>query len=359
MKKISGRKIIQLSLLIIVFAIYGNYLVRDIYGPIPDREIGFPIKPKWEITLNDKIRQVIVTENNHAIVRLGYSINSVSLETGEKLWKYRVDEPIYSIIAHEGKIYAAGKGSLYALDETTGTIKWQRAVDISTLSPEFRYADQAVIVLVSHGAIYIFDAQTGELRKSFYVGRGLTPTCIYKSTLYTFNDYIEAYNLENGEFLWEDKSTHYTYKAVCENDVAYFIQNDSKLIAYNMSSQSKLWSRSFPPTDPYTLNKLYITQDFLIIDGLSEMIVVSKIQGELIYKNAGQKQITTTALIGNNVYVFYSYDQAIYAYDINTWKNTGKLRYTLPTILSTDIDLFCEDGNQLIIWKNKHLFAYQ
>lgn len=359
MKKISGIKIIQLGLLIIIVVIYGYFIVRDIYGPIPDRNVDFPIQPEWETTLNDKILQVVITEHDHAIVRLGYSINSVSLKDGKKLWKYRVDKPIYSTTAYDGTIYVAGKGSLYALDEETGTSKWQRTADISSLSPEFRYANNDVLVIVAYGNIYIFDVQTGDLRKYFYSGRGITATCVYQDRLYTFNDHIEAYQLENGDFLWKDESTHYTYKAVCENNIAYFIQNDSELIAYDLVNQSKLWSRSFPPTDPYTLNKLYIAQDFLVIDGLSEMTVVSKVQGTTVYENPGQKQITTTALIGSNLYVFYGYDQAIYSYDINNWKNTGILRYSLPTILSTDIDLFCEYGNQLIIWKNKHLFVYQ
>jgi outer membrane protein assembly factor BamB len=144
------KKVFQFVLIATIVVITGYFFATNAYGPIPARDKGFPLTPVLEIKLNDNIRQVIVSENNKVFVRLGYSVNSLSLETGELLWKYRIDEPIYSIAAYKGIIYVVGKEVLLTLDEESGKLLWQQATVINSpsLEPEIRYVDDSARVIL-------------------------------------------------------------------------------------------------------------------------------------------------------------------------------------------------------------------
>jgi outer membrane protein assembly factor BamB len=360
MKNLSGIKI-TLPMLVLVSLVgwYVIYLISDLYGPVVVGEKGFPIQPVWETKLNQRIQQVIVSNSDHILVGLDYSVNSFSLETGEQLWKHHRDEPVYSIAAHDGIVYVVGQELLYTLDEETGALIWQSVIDISGSAPEIRYIDNNSLVVVAYGGVYVLNAHTGDLKKSFYLGRGITETCIYQEKLFTFHDRIRAYTLENGALLWEDRSIHYPNEAVCKNSVAYFAQSDSELIAFDLTNQSKLWSVYFQPNEPYFLGNLFIAEDFLVFEASDKNVVLSINHGQLISTISERKHMTGATISGKQLFVFYGHDQTIHSYNIDTWENTGVLRYSIPTIFATDNQKFRIYGNQLILWKNKRLFVYK
>jgi hypothetical protein len=358
MKTVGGKKLVQFVILFTVVAIFGYSIVENLYGPFPTDK-GFPLKPLWETKLNDNIKQVIVSENGHILVRLGYSVNSLSTETGALLWKYRVDDPLYSIASYNGIIYVVGKNTLFTIDERTGNPVWQQAVNISAIDTEIQYVDDHSIVISVIGGVFVYNSKTGELNAKINYGNGIVDTCVYGNVLYTIHSDIEAHNLSNGDLLWRDNSTSFTRKAICESNVAYFIKNDSELIAYDLLNKSQIWSLPFNPTDPYTLDNIFITQDFLVVEGLHNFFTVDKNNGPLLHTVATSQHIGSMTAINNNLFIFYIYRQAIYSYDINTWETTGILQYSLPKVAAIEVENFQNYKDQLILWKNKRIFVYR
>ena len=359
MKTVGGKKLVQFVILFTVVAIFGYSIVENLYGPFPTDK-GFPLKPLWETKLNDNIKQVIVSENGHILARLGYSINSLSPKTGNLLWKYRTDYPIYSTAAYRNTIYVIGKNMVLTLDERTGDEIWQQAIFMGSPSePEIRYVDDHTLVMVDYSDIYMVNSRTGDLIiPAFKVGKGIADTCVYQEKLYIFNRNISAYDLTNGNFLWEDLSDQYPSNTVCENGIAYFSETPSNVFAYDLEKHSLIWSNAFllPETGIFDV---YNSQNFLFIDGVGEFFIVDKDQGKVLHSSPSAGQTASKTVIGDNLFVFYMHEQAIYSYNIQTWKYKGKLRYSFSTIFGTETDRFLQNGNQLILWKGKRLFLYE
>lgn len=357
MKTISGKKFILFVLLATIVAIFSYSIVDNLYGPFPTGQ-GFPLQPVWRTKLNDNIRQVIVSENGHILVRLGYSVNSLSTETGNLLWKYRVDSPLYSIASYKQIIYAIGKNTLFTLDEGTGDLLWQQSVNISATNTEIKYVDENSIVIRTIGGVIIFNSKTGDLNAKINYGNGIADICVYQDKLFIFRHNVTVYEIATGNLLWEDLSDQYPNNTVCENGIAYFSEAPSSLFAYDLEKRSLLWSNAFllPETG---IVDIYNSPNFLFVDGVGEFFIVDKDQGKVIHTSLSAGHTASKTVIDDNLFVLYMHEQAIYSYDIHTWKNTGKLQYSLSTIFGSGGDSFLRYGNQLILWKGKRLFLYK
>jgi outer membrane protein assembly factor BamB len=357
MKTVGGKRSIQIILLATIVALVGYSIFDNLYGPFPSGN-GFPLKPVWETKLNDNIKQAIPSENGHILIRLGYSVDLLSAETGDLLWKYRVDVPIYSIASYKGIIYVIGKNTLFTIDEGTGDLLWQQSMNISAANTEIKYVDENSIVIRIIGGVVVFNSKTGELNARTNFGNGIADTCIYQDKLYIFRHNVSVYDIATGNFLWDDLSDQYPNNTVCENGIAYFSEAPSRLSAYDLEKRSILWSNAFllPETG---IVDIYISPNFLFVDGVGEFFIVDKDQGKVIHSSPSAGHTASITVIRDNLFVFYMHEQAIYSYDIHTWKNTGKLRYSLSTIFGSEVDRFLRYGDQLILWKGKCLFLYE
>jgi outer membrane protein assembly factor BamB len=359
MKSVTKEKIIQTSLVFVIIAIYGNHVIRDIYKPKPIGDKGFPLELVWETKLSDNIQQVIALRDDQLLVRLPYSINLISLSTGESLWKYRSETPIYSIIEYKGKVYATKNYSLLKFDAENGDLEWQKSINEAQQIPILKFANENTLITASYNNTYIFNSNTGEIQQHVNSGR-VVDICVYQDKFFIFNSYqdIKAYSLNSGNLLWEDNIKYYQRNLICKEGVAYLIVNDSNLVALNLGNQTQIWSRSLYSTYQHPSYNLFMVKDFLIVSGLDSSYVISKESGKLVHEFLGQNQITSTVAIKDNIFLFYEPKQAVYSYN-STWNNTGILQYSLPAIILTETNKLQSKDDYLILWKYKHLFAYK
>jgi hypothetical protein len=341
-----------------------NHYAHDWYGPVPDKDAGFPLQLVWETKLSENIKEVHITENENLLIRLGYSVNLISPKTGDLIWKFRIDEPISTATAYNENLFVISKNNVFALSEGNGEIIW-KSVFNSIGSPEFSYVDAHNLLTVSYGNIDVYNTKNGELEKEYYSGRGQTKTCFLPGVFFTFIGQIEAYTFEDGERLWVEKSFHNPEEAVCKNEMAYFVENNSKLIAYDLEAKNILWVKNFPPKDPYTLKNIFSVGDLLVVEGINNIFIVSITDGSIIntlsLKEGLTKSslITSVAAIKNNLYLFDGFSQSIYSFDMTTWKQTGSLHLSFPNIVSTETERFINIDDMLILWKNNRLIAYK
>lgn len=364
MKNISGQKIFQYGIFLFIISLVTNHFVRDWYGPVPDKNIGFPLQLVWETKFSDNIKEVYITENGNIIVQLGYSVNLISPKTGDLIWKFRIDEPISIATAYNGKIFVVSKNNVFALSESNGEIIWKN-VFISVGPPEFSYVDASNFLTVRYGSINLYNTTNGEIENEYYSGRGQVKTCFLSGVFFTFMGQIEAFSFQDGESLWVEKSFHNPEEAVCKNEIAYFIENDSKLIAYDLKTRTKLWVKDFPVENPYTLERVFSVDGLLVVDGINNIFIISKVDGSVINTLSmnggltGSNLISSVAAIENNLYFSEGFTQSIYSYDMTTWQQTGNLHLSFPTLTATAAERFINIDDMLILWKNNRLFAYK
>lgn len=364
MKNISGQKIFQYGILLFIISLVTSRFAHDWYGPVPDKNAGFPLQLVWETKLNDNIKEVHITKNGNILVRLGYSVNLISPETGDLIWRFRIDEPISIATAHNEKIFVISKNNVFALSEGNGEMIWKNVFN-SSGPPEFSYVDANNLLTVNYGSINLYSTTNGEIENEYYSERGQVKTCFMSGVFFTFMGQIEAFSFQDGESLWVEKSFQNPEEAVCKNEIAYFIENNSTLIAYDLEARTTLWLKSFPPKEPYALKKLFSVGDLLVVDEINNIFIVSKINGSVINSlsiegnQMESRLISSAAAIENNLYLFDGFNQSIYSYDMTTWEQNGNLHLSFPVIAATSTERFINIDDMLILWKNKRLFAYK
>jgi len=128
---------------------------------------------------------------------LNNNIYVLKAETGEFIWKYKVDSSVDSIIAKDGFIYMGSKlGYIYSLNAETGKLMWKIKngnwdIDLSFVCDnKLYYGGQ------DDGYIYIYDVKTGkELLKYRVSKRGISSRLmVYEGVMYfgSWDNYIYA-----------------------------------------------------------------------------------------------------------------------------------------------------------------------
>lgn len=365
MKNISGQKIFKYGTLLLISILAINHYAHVWYGPVSDKETGFPLQLVWETKLNDKIKEVYITENGNILVQLGYSVNLISPKSGKLLWKFRTDKSIYSAASGDEKVYIFGDNSFIIVNEVNGKSSLEDYDNYSVNIPIDSYTNKNQILVTDYGSVSFYEIESGKFLYEHYVGRGRVGICLYSEFLYTFNNQIDVFSLKDAKHLWGENSFGYVDDNVCDGSSAYFIASDSKLVAYDLEARTKLWVKDFPVKDPYTLERVFSVDGLLIVEGINNIFIISKADGSVIHILSIQDNLTKDSLISsvakinNNLYLFDGYSQSIYSFDINTWKQTGSLHLSFPNIISTENERFININDMLILWKNNRLFAYK
>jgi polyvinyl alcohol dehydrogenase (cytochrome) len=156
----------------------------------------------------------------------GGSANALDAQTGQSLWKTKLDDHIAARITgtpifHKGRLYvpvASGeelmssntpkyecckfRGSLAALDANTGRLVW-KTFTVTDPAKQYKTNSEGTAMYGPAGA-GIWSAPTiDEKRKRVYVGTGNSFTGIDIHT----SDAIVAFDLDNGRLLWANQVT--------------------------------------------------------------------------------------------------------------------------------------------------------
>ena len=179
MKNISGQKIFKYGTLLLISILAINHYAHVWYGPVSDKETGFPLQLVWENKLNDKIKEVYITENGNILVQLGYSVNLISPKSGKLLWKFRTDKSIYSAASGDEKVYIFGDNSFIIVNEVNGKSSLEDYDNYSVNIPIDSYTNKNQILVTDYGSVSFYEIESGKFLYEHYVGRGRVGICLY------------------------------------------------------------------------------------------------------------------------------------------------------------------------------------
>ena len=225
-------------------------MVYRFYVPQSVGEKEFPLKLEWARKLNDNVDEIFIT-NDHVLARSSYSINVIDKSSGVLLWKHILDERTSSMIPGNGNIYLVTEKNLYAFNEETGDIYWQKSLWQNTGYPPSQngkvadISDTHIIINFISAEFRIYKTQSGDYVGSVPAGRGKQDACIGNNALFTFDRYPASYDLSSGKLLWEDQSIQEIQYYLCTKGVVYYVQGGTDIIAYDPESLSIVWDKQF------------------------------------------------------------------------------------------------------------------
>ncbi len=270
------------------------------------------------------------------IAEYGTGLRAWNLETGEVLWTRPLRTGVTlnsrNIVAADGRAFAAGGDSVYAVDASTGARLWAFLPDDQAALGETGVDDQSVYVGTRSHRVYALDVATGQMRWSVDIGAGWT---------------------NFGIVMGVASSGDTVYVAATEDLNASGGLRRGHVVALNRSNGAELW-RYITPNDrsdvvgaPRPAGRFLLASDHYG----GSFFALDRFTGQQVWRvlTDGIGPSRSPLLRGQVAYVGAN-DRYVYAVDVNT----GRVRWRTDTGGSVAGFALCGD---MILAQNVELHA--
>lgn len=320
---------------------------------LPKLEQSQTLKPVFKENIGasekyDPLRLQLDASDNaiYAVSRKGeitaYQIN------GKKLWEnhpVKKEKNLTSgVTAGDGIVVAgSGKGILYALDASNGSLKWQRQLTGSILAPSLIHQGR-VITYTNDGTVYGTDAATGQIIWTFAtvapqlsVRGTAAPVLLNDGTVVIASSNGYVYGLEpvNGIPRWQRRVAVSEGRSevqrlididgdpVIADNVMFNVSYQGQITAVDLSSQRVLWSQ-----DTSSLRSVAVGNNLVFVstsDG--KLQAFKQATGEPAWEqNAlAYRQLSNPVVLGQYV-VVGDLDGYLHLIDPNTGNLLGRVQ---------------------------------
>lgn len=204
---------------------------------------------EWDLTLPCIIRSRLAV--NEEKVFLGgddYYAYAVSKSTGRKLWTFKTNSVVDSIVVTDGIVYLKSilGGRLYAVDATDGTEEW--VWNFGDHSHQELAVDEDTVYLDSSGSFFAVDAQTGSLRWKTRHGASIVGTSrpvVIDGVAYVENaedGILNAIDTQDGTEIWSFEPRGDIWTPAVTEGTIYLTDNEQGVYAVDASSGQEQWS---------------------------------------------------------------------------------------------------------------------
>ncbi len=279
--------------------------------------VGKPHKTREYLKLKPVIRNSMVyTADASGLVQ------AVDKNTGTKKWSTSLAEGIISGPTVAAGYIAVGTNasSLVLLDQNTGNKLWAANVSGEVLSPP-AIAHQKVIAKTIDGKIFAFDAKNGKQLWSVDHGSpnlvlkaSSSPIIIDNLVLVGFSDgKLDAYEIDTGRMIWQRSIAYATGVSdverlididadpIVKGNVAYLASYQGYIGALSLTDGEFLWRKSGSVYKNMVLhdNALYLTDSNDVLWSLNSST------GTVNWKQTAFKArgLTEPVIVGNNLVV--------------------------------------------------------
>lgn len=265
----------------------------------------------------------------------GYSEGSyVPLEL---IWKYKVgDSDISAPIVDRGTLFVGSDdNNLYALDASTGKLKWQYPALGKVYTPTAK--DGLVFAASFDNYLYALNSN-GNLRWKTSTGSSIaSPPVVYNDILYGgFDKYIYAIYVINGSIKWTYATDGWieSTPAISQGTV-YAGSNDRKIYALDIENKNLRWSYA-------TGGSLYSSPS--VVNGViffgsrdNNIYAIDSIDGKLKWSEKTNDWVKSSPVVFENRVFVGSNDNSIYALNSDNgdvlWKYPTNGRVESPPVI--------------------------
>ena len=284
----------------------------------------------WTYKTDDRVISSPAISNG--IVYVGSEDNNVyalNATTGALIWTYTTGADVMSSPAVANGIVYVGSldHNVYALNATTGELIWTYTTEsFVRSSPAVSFRKKQVYLEPLRGTVYIgsddnnlyaLDATTGSLRWKYNTGNAVTSSpAVYNEVVYVGSggNNVYALNATTGELIW----SYTTYGSVGTSpSVAYgmvFVGSvsDSRVYALNATTGARIWSYY---TGVGIASSPAIADDKVFIGNAgSNFYALNATNGEVIWTYTAGGAIWSSPAIADGIVYIGSNDGKVYAF---------------------------------------------
>jgi len=373
MKKFLKNVVILLVGIEIVFLIIFTTL-SYIYNQNTPRTLGqsaFPLKEKWSVCVDEKIRDIATNGTEIVFVKTDKSLSAYNEDRGILMWKSSINSQRESFppkVAN-GKVFVSDSENLWAFELKTGKALWKAPLDSTdTWVP---YASEKFVLLNSiSNRVDVYDTVSGEKLWETEGDRGYTNAYIDQDKVYIIDNGIKVFDAVTGNPLETVDNNLKTDLSTFGNGVIYYTEYHGveifdgdgtyDLVAYSAEAKDELWRTNFADDDSGSDNpiNLYFHDNYLFLTQLGYVYQINPENGVIKWKREFSNP-ENLSIIDNNLYILTPFDGIIRSVDIENGIDTGSsLQISFQKIINTQSQRMINTEVNLVFTRGCEVFVY-
>ena len=284
-------------------------------------QVNFPVNLKWTKALDSSIISLSTANNNMVIARTISTLYGIDSKTGRNLWQHKFSWQLGAEppVTKNGVVYATDKDTIWALNQMSGAVLWSQHISSTSWVTD---ASKDILTVQMGEYIKAYDAITGELKWSEPTCRGNAKAYIGNYDVFFPCSGIKAINITTGNLSWREKQDNWRGGYVDYSDnVIYYSPSPSNIVAFDLQTKLVLWNQ---PAKINGIVRLQVIGTSLFVYDGSRVCRFQKNSGSLLWCfNILSPQ--NPVLLGNVIYIFNGSQDEIYALDLSTGHEIGKL----------------------------------
>ena len=241
-----------------------------------------------------------------AYVKIGNVVHALDADTGEALWRFKMDShAVVPVSASGGVVYVGARdGWVYALDAGTGDLLWR--YETGALHESFLPTVSGGVVYIGarDGRVYALDEGTGDLLWQYETGDTVSSAPVVSGEVVyigSWDEHVYALDASTGSLRWRyDTRGKVSHSPVVSGGRVFVASGDGLLHALDADTGGPLWRNNKLSGEIY-----WITDSGSVVYATADDSVYAFLpKGDLLWKyNAGRIVPVSPVVSGGVVYV--------------------------------------------------------
>jgi eukaryotic-like serine/threonine-protein kinase len=329
---------------------------------VSESKLGDSLQLLWNYSTGDFLKSsVVVTDNVAYVGSEDGGLHAITVDNGKQKWVYQTKMAIEAPpLLYDGKVIVGSTdGFLYCIEQNSGKLIWK----YETMGEIMGAANQAsrpkskddVIVFGSYdNFVHCLAADSGELLWKFEAQNYINgvPT-IYENKYVVFGGcdaMLYVINLEDGKNVRSiEVEAPIAASVAIADGVGYVGDMDRSVTAFNLENGEVIWnyrSKSFP----YFSSPALSVSNVFIGGRDKGMHCIDRVSGKKVWRFAARGRIDSSPVITEDKVVFGAMDGKLYLISRTNGEEIasyeiGEAISSTPAIVGNKIIVGCEDGN--------------
>ena len=273
-----------------------------------------------------------------------YHTKGVDVLHGVK-WKFKTRGWVNSCpVVSDGVVYVGSQNDyLYALDANTGEMKWK--FKIGRVGNPVASNGAVYIITAMHSKIdsntylgkdhylYAIDANTGKMKWKFKTGFLLSTSCLTVANgiayVRSYDDYLYAIDANTGKMKWRFETGNMKDSSpAVANGVLYIGSWDDYLYAIDSNTGEMKWKFKIGGSTTFSRPSSPTVANGVVYFGSYDyyLYAIDANTGKMKWRFETRDYIVSSRAVANGVVYFGSYDNYLYAIDANTGEMQWKFK---------------------------------